>query len=91
MIGQVATEYLVASVGFQRMLDIFTDFKLTKNFDKSFENATGISKQEFYKKFDNNRSKLGMPAISWKLHCDQNYKLSDYPTNPKPCPKPTTA
>ena len=91
VIGQVATEYLVASVGFQKMLDIFTDFKLTKNFDKSFENATGISKQEFYKKFDNNRSKLGMPAISWKLHCDQNYKLSDYPTNPKPCPKPTTA
>jgi hypothetical protein len=91
VIGQVAIEYLVASVGFQKMLDIFTDFKVTKNFDKSFQNAIGISKQEFYKKFDANRSKLGMPAISWKLHCDKNYQLTEYPTNPEPCPKPTKA
>lgn len=88
VIGQVATEYIVASVGFQKMLDIFTDFKATKNFDKSFEKATGISKQEFYKKFDKNRSKLSMPLISWKLHCDRNYKISEFPINPKPCPKP---
>ncbi len=88
VIGQVATEYLVASIGFQKMLDIFVDFKKTKNFTISFENVTGISKSEFYAKFDSIRLKLSLPEISWKLHCDKNYNLSEYPKNPKPCPKP---
>ena len=46
--GQLASEYLVASVGFQKMLDIWLNFKNTKNFEKSFENAVGISKDAFY-------------------------------------------
>ena len=87
IIGQVATEYLVASAGFEKMLEIFTDYKATNSFDKSFENVIGISKQAFYDRFDSIRGKLGFPEISWKLLCDKNYKLSEYPKNPKPCPK----
>lgn len=89
VIGQVATEYLVASGGFQKIIDVYTDFKITKNFEKSFENVYGFTEKSFYEKFDAVRSKLSLPEISWKLHCDQNYKLSEYPKNPKPCPKPT--
>jgi hypothetical protein len=88
VIGQVATEYLVASVGFQKMLDIFIDFKKTKNFTKSFENAIGISKSDFYAKFDSIRDKLLLPEISWKLICDKNYKISEIPDNPPSCSKP---
>jgi hypothetical protein len=89
VIGQVATEYLVASGGFQKIIDVYTDFKMTKNFEKSFENVYGFTEKSFYEKFDAMRSKLSLPEISWKLHCDQNYKLSEYPKNPKPCPMPT--
>jgi hypothetical protein len=91
IIGQVATEYLVASAGFEKMLEIFIDYKVTNSFDKSFENVIGISKQAFYDKFDSIRGKLGFPEISWKLLCDKNYKLSEYPKNPKPCPKPNNS
>ena len=66
-IGQVASEYIVASVGFQKLLDIWIDYGTTRNFEKSFENVTGISKITFYEKFDQIRTKVGLPGISWKL------------------------
>ena len=75
-IGHVATEYIVASVGFQKFIDIFIDYRTTKNFDKSFANVTGISKEVFYEKFDLIRTKVGLPAISWKLDGLTNKKIS---------------
>jgi hypothetical protein len=83
--GQLATEYLVASAGFQKMLNILIDFKATKNFEKSFEKAIGISKTEFYEKFEKARTKIGLPEVSYKLICLTNYKLSEVPKNPPPC------
>lgn len=74
-IGRVATEYIVASIGFQKMLDIFTDYATTKNFEKSFENVTGISKTVFYEKFEQIRTKVGLPAVSWKLDGLTNKKI----------------
>ncbi len=74
-IGHVATEYIVASVGFQKLLDIFVDFGKTNDFEKSFESVTGISKQAFYEKFDQIRTKVGLPGISWKLDGLTNKKL----------------
>ena len=74
-IGQVATEYLVASIGFQKMLDILADYGGTKNFEKSFESVTGISKATFYERFDQVRTKVGLPAISWKLDGLVNRKI----------------
>jgi hypothetical protein len=74
-IGHVATEYIVASVGFQKLLDIFVDFGKSNDFEKSFEAVTGISKQAFYDKFDQIRTKVGLPGISWKLDGLTNKKI----------------
>jgi hypothetical protein len=75
-IGHVATEYIVASIGFQKLLDIFVDYGKTNDFEKSFESITGISKLAFYEKFDLIRTKVGLPAISWKLDGLTNKKIS---------------
>lgn len=74
-IGQVATEYIVASIGFQKFLDIWTSFAITQNFEKSFESIAGISKETFYEKFDQIRTKVGLPGISWKLDGLVNKKI----------------
>ena len=75
-IGHVATEYIVASVGFQKLLDIFVDFGKSNDFEKSFESVIGISKQAFYEKFDLIRTKVGLPAVSWKLDGLTNKKIN---------------
>jgi hypothetical protein len=74
-IGQVASEYIIASVGFQKMLDIFIDFGTSQNFEKSFEKVTGISKTTFYEKFDQIRTNVGLPGITWKLDGLVNKKI----------------
>jgi hypothetical protein len=51
------------------------DYKTTQNFEKSFETVTGISKSVFYEKFDQLRTKVGLPAISWKLDGLVNKKI----------------
>jgi hypothetical protein len=75
-IGHVASEYIIASIGFQKVLDIFVDFGKTNDFEKSFESVTGISKQTFYEKFDIIRTKVGLPGISWKLDGLTNKKIN---------------
>ena len=75
-IGQVATEFIVASIGFQKMLDIWIDYATTRNFEKSFESVTGISKTAFYEKFDQLRTKVGLPGISWRLDGLVNKKIT---------------
>jgi hypothetical protein len=74
-IGHVATEYIVASVGFQKLLDIFIDFGKSNDFEKSFESVTGISKQAFYEKFDLIRTRVGLPGVSWRLDGLTNKKI----------------
>ena len=74
-IGQIATEFIVASVGFQKMLDIMIDYASTRNFEKSFETVTGISKTTFYEKFEQLRPKIGLPPVSWKLEGLTNKKI----------------
>lgn len=75
-IGRVATEYLVASIGFQKMLDIWIDFASTKNFEISFEKVSGITKGAFYEKFDQIRTKVGLPPVSWRLNGVVNKKIN---------------
>ena len=51
--GQVASEYLVASVGFDRYMQILNTMETNSgDFDRSFEQAIGISLEEFYDKFE---------------------------------------
>jgi hypothetical protein len=83
--GQVASEFIVASVGFQKFINIWLYFKETQNFEKSFEKAVGLSKEEFYEIFEKARLNLGLPSVTWKLDCLTNRPLSDFPTNPAPC------
>jgi hypothetical protein len=65
-IGHIATEYIVASIGFQNFLEIWKDYAVTKNFYLSFENITGISATTFYSKFENARQSLQIPPVTWK-------------------------
>jgi hypothetical protein len=62
-IGQAATEYLVASAGFEKFLNIWKFTKSEQNFDKGFKKAIGIDISDFYSKFDVARSsmKIGPP------------------------------
>jgi hypothetical protein len=79
MIGWTAIEYLVASIGFQGMLDIWLSFKETNSFEKSFPKITGKSKTEFYERFEKIRTNLGMPPVTWKLVCLTDTPLKDVP------------
>lgn len=85
IVGQLATEYLVASIGFEKTLNIWSNFKDTKEFKKSFELAVGISLEEFYKKFEAVRMILGLPAVTHKLVCLTSYRLSEVPAIAPPC------
>jgi hypothetical protein len=57
------------------MLDIWVDYATTRNFEKSFESIAGISKETFYEKFDQIRTKVGLPPISWRLDGLVNKKI----------------
>lgn len=83
--GQAATEYLVASAGFEKFLNIFLSFRETKDFKKSFEKIIGISIGDFYKRFEAVRTVLGLPVVSHKLVCLTSYKLTEVPVNVPPC------
>ena len=65
-IGHIATEYIVASIGFKKFLDIWKDYAVTKNFYLSFERITGISTTTFYSKFESARQSLQIPPVTWK-------------------------
>jgi len=60
-IGCVATEYIVASVGMDKYLDIYRNLGLGKDFKSAFEVATGLSLLDFYTRFEIIREKVGMP------------------------------
>lgn len=50
--GQVAMEYLIAHKGFEVYLDVYGNLGNGMHFDAAFENAAGISLEEFYTIFD---------------------------------------
>ena len=51
-LGQMATEYIVANIGMDSMLQIWINMGAGLRFDKGFEQATGISLTKFYATFD---------------------------------------
>ncbi len=59
-IGQAATEYLVASVGFEKFLNIWTFTKSEKDFSKGFKKAVGIDISDFYSKFEAARPSMSI-------------------------------
>lgn len=54
LLGRLASEYIVASVGFERFLQIYWNVGDGMDFPSAFEKATGISLEVFYEKFDRN-------------------------------------
>jgi len=84
--GQLASEFIVASVGFQKFLDIWINFQQTQDFDESFRKSIGISLDDFYQKFEKARKNLGLPEVSWKLICLTNYPINEIPSNLPACP-----
>lgn len=57
-IGQAATEYLIASAGFESLLNIFRYTASENGFEAGFNKATGITLTDFYAKFDEARSSM---------------------------------
>jgi hypothetical protein len=57
-IGQAAVEYIIASVGFESMLNIFKFTGTEGTFSAGFKKATGIELAEFYSKFEASRKNM---------------------------------
>jgi hypothetical protein len=57
-IGQAASEYLIASVGFENFLNIWRYTKSEGSFAKGFRKATGIEIADFYSKFEAARGSM---------------------------------
>lgn len=70
--GRIATEYLVASGGFQKMLDVHLDYRSTNNFRTSFKKIYGFSVEEFYEKFEAIRLKVGLPPVTMEIRGTEN-------------------
>ena len=49
--GQLAMEYIIASVGMESLMNIWLEMGKGNNFENAFEKATGLKKKEFYKLF----------------------------------------
>lgn len=62
-IGQVASEFIVASVGMDAFLNIIKYTNELNNFDAGFKKATNLELSEFYKLFDTGRINWGIQAV----------------------------
>ncbi len=58
LLGRLACEYIVASKGMDKFLDIYWNVGAGQNFSTAFENALGITLDTFYEKFDKNLQKM---------------------------------
>jgi hypothetical protein len=63
-IGQVATEFIVASTGLDSLLNIFKYTNELNDFSLGFTKATSIELTQFYKLFDQGRVLWGIQAVS---------------------------
>jgi hypothetical protein len=62
-IGQAATEYLIASIGFENFLNIWKFTKSEGSFAKGFAKATGIELNDFYTKFEAARGSMKIGSL----------------------------
>jgi hypothetical protein len=57
-LGRLAGEYIVASKGIDKFLEIYLNVGKGQDFPTAFNNALGITLERFYEKFDKNIEKL---------------------------------
>ena len=62
-IGQAATEYLIASIGFDNFLNIWRYTKSEGTFAKGFAKAAGIELADFYAKFEAARGSMKIGSL----------------------------
>ena len=62
-IGEVATEFIVANVGIEKLLGIYAALGQGKTFAQAFETGTGVKLSDFYAMFEEVRGVLGVPLI----------------------------
>ena len=60
-LGEVATEFLVANAGIEKLIAIYANIGKGKTFAQAFEAATGVSLTDFYAMFEEVRPILGVP------------------------------
>ena len=60
-IGALATEFLVAHVGMKKFVAVYREIGAGKTFAKAFNDATGVSLNDFYLMFEDSRATLGAP------------------------------
>ncbi len=60
-LGAFASAYIVASVGFQPLLDFFIEIRNDRNWAEAFERAIGLTTEDFYEKFEQVRSNISLP------------------------------
>jgi len=58
ILGRLATEYIVASIGMSKYLQIYFDIGNGFTFPEAFQTSAGISIEDFYAKFDRNITTL---------------------------------
>ncbi len=72
IMGQLASQYLVASIGFEKFLNLWLDYAKGIDFDVHFQRVTGVSLEYLYNNFETLRSSIGLPMVSWTLVCENN-------------------
>jgi len=60
-IGAIATEFLVANVGMEKFMDIYSNLGKNMKFTDAFKSATGVELADFYTMFEEVRADLGTP------------------------------
>ena len=78
-LGEVATEFIVANAGIEKLLGIYAALGQGKSFAQAFESGTGVKLDDFYSMFEESRPTLGVP-----LGLSANAAAS-------PSPAPTTS
>jgi len=58
-IGLAASEFLVAQVGVEKMVNVYAAYGQSRNFDAAFKQGTGIELVDFYAMFEEVRAILG--------------------------------
>ena len=58
-VGQIATEFLVAKIGVEKMIKIYEEIKTVTSFSNAFKSATGVELADFYAMFEEVRATLG--------------------------------
>jgi cytochrome b involved in lipid metabolism len=80
-LGEVATKFIVANVGIEKLLGVYGALGQGKTFAQAFEVGTGVNLDDFYSMFEESRPTLGVP-----LGLSAN--TAPAPT-PSPAPAPT--